>query len=113
MTCFLFAGDRLALEQRVAAQGQRIGKALKAIKGLMTQRRHQDLFYAAQALLPSVYDFEHAAMLFYEEEGACLYSINCDASARLSEENIIRLPKNMGLTGKAVAARCAVSFPAG
>ena len=113
MTCFLFAGNKQGLEQRVATQDQRIGKALQAIKGLMTNRRHQDLFYAAQALLPRVYDFEHAAVLFYEEEGACLYSINCDASTMLTDEHIIRLPTNMGLTGKAVEARCAVSFPAG
>ena len=80
----------------------------------MSKRRHQDLFYATQALLPSVYDFEYAGVLFYEAEGACLYTINCADSmpATVTEDNLIRLPSNMGLTGKAIAARGAVRFPA-
>ena len=115
MTCFLQACDRLALEHRVATGGQRLAKILRAIKVILAARRHQDLFGEMQARLPSVYDFEHAGVLFYDDKGACLYSINCTdlASTVLTDEHIIRLPPNMGLTGKAIAARRALSFPEG
>ena len=115
MTCFVQACDQLALERRAATQGQRLGKILRAIKVILAARRHQDLSAEMQARLPSVYDFEHAGVLFYEDKGACLYSINCTdlRNTVLTDEHIIRLPTNMGVTGRAIAARRALSFPAG
>lgn len=57
-----------------------------------------------QTIFPKIFGYEKAGILFKDDNTQTLYTINCEdySQIKLFEDNIVRYPMNMGLSGKAV-----------
>jgi hypothetical protein len=77
------------------------------MKIFMKHKRHQDLYGDLSLHLPKLFNFSDAGIMFFDEVATTLYSIRCSdyQNTLLKDENLMRYPLNMGLTGIACEKR--------
>ena len=100
MNCFLETYQRMGYEQTLQLKKERFDHIMTAMKIFMNANRHQDLYCDLLEVLPETFGFEFASVLF-SENGDSLYTLSGKdvRNAQLVEEDINKLPKNMGMSG--------------
>ena len=84
-----------------------INDNVSIVKTLLSERYHGLLYQNMSMIFPSLFNYEQVGILFYDEKHNNFYAINTDDSnqVKVYEENIIRFPITIGLTGKAAQKR--------
>jgi hypothetical protein len=75
----------------------------------MPERNHALLYSKIIKMFPRLFSFREIGVLFYDKKNKYLYSINVNTEEELkpiiTEENVVRYPDNIGLTGYALSKR--------
>ena len=101
----------MGYEQSLQLKKKRFDDIMTAMKVFMNARRHQDLYCDLLEVLPDTFGFEFASVLF-SEDSESLYTLNAKdlRNVQLQEEDINKLPKNMGLSGLCIQEGGPMSF---
>lgn len=98
--------DSLMVQKNSQVAVQRSFDILDIFKTLLSERNHALLFYHMTAMFPKLFNFRESGVLFMDVKSKHLYSITSDdyekTAIDLNEDNIVRYPNNIGLTGLAI-----------
>ncbi|CDW84755.1 UNKNOWN [Stylonychia lemnae] len=109
--------DSIQFQRKSTQAVQRSFDILDIFKTLLSERNHALLFWRISTLFPKLFNFKDSGVLFMDVKSKHLYSITSDdyeqTALDLNEENIVRYPNNIGLTGIAIAKKDIVVSQAG
>jgi hypothetical protein len=113
---FVVAFDRLARTEQMKAQRLRHEMILYSMSKIVGSQGHHELRNNLQKYLAKSLNFQYAIILFFDKTDGSLYGLQkedkLDPKKNLIvEENIVRIPISLGLTGQAVAAKDTLFFP--
>lgn len=101
--------DSILIQKRSLVAVQRSFDILDIFKTLLSERNHAMLFYHIMRMFPRLFSFKDSGVLFSDIKSKHLYFIHSDDYERtaidLNEDNIVRYPNNIGLTGLAVDSK--------
>eukprot|EP00347_Sterkiella_histriomuscorum_P004463 403360366 len=101
--------DQIQSSKRSQLAVQRSFDILDIFKTLLSERNHALLFCHMVNMFPKLFNFKESGVLFMDVKSKHLYSITSDDYERtaidLNEDNIVRFPNNIGLTGQAIAKK--------
>eukprot|EP00347_Sterkiella_histriomuscorum_P021117 403335187 len=77
------------------------------IKILLSERNHVQLYYQMEKIFPKLFNYEYVGVLFRDEKHNDLYALRIQDpdSFKVYDDNMIRFPITLGITGKALQKR--------